>query len=220
MFVEIYLIFKTLVVHPEAFAALVCSWKAFTEEMTTINVVPRLSDEFVVDFNPVGLKVSPCCRQFFIRQSRRMILQQRMKGRKINNPNYDIIFLWRRITRSEKRSRSNSFLTALRCCCSGEALVQRNHCWVRLGPTRLFKTPSVASSFSTTERSTNCTAESHCCLSWTERSSNVLSCITRRTSAAYWLANVIFCKQIFHTQTQVPYLPTDASSWIRLPRQL
>ena len=92
-------------------------------------------------------------------------------------------------TRSAKRSRSNSFLTDLVCRCSGVALVHRNHCWVWLGPTRLVNTFSVASNFSITERSTNCTAESHCCLSWTERSSSVLSWITRRTSAACWCQN-------------------------------
>ena len=151
--------------------------------MATVNMVPCLANELVVHVDPVRLQVASGCSQLFIRQSWRVILSSAWNKYKfkmclsINLCPYNV-------TLSEKRSRSNSFLTAACSFCSGVALVHRNHCWVRLGPTKLFRFSSVTSSFSMTERSTNCTAESHCCLSWTERSSSVLSWITRNTSAA------------------------------------
>lgn len=45
---------------------------------------------------------------------------------------------------------------------------------------------SVTVSFSFTDSSRKRQAESHCCLSLTERSSKAFSCMTRSTSAAWW----------------------------------
>lgn len=73
---EVYLIFKPLVVHPESLAAFVGPRQTFAEEMTAINVVPRLPDELVFHVKTVGLQIAPDGRQFFVVQDGRMVLKE------------------------------------------------------------------------------------------------------------------------------------------------
>lgn len=69
-----HLIFEPLMVHPVAFAALVSPGEALTKEVTSVNMMPRLSDELVLHFHSICLKIAAGGCQLFVRQRGWMIL--------------------------------------------------------------------------------------------------------------------------------------------------